>query len=90
MKIAHIITFLLLIIGGINWLLVGIAKWDIGNLFGGQDATISRVIYVLVGLSAVYAIATHKKECKACCGGKDECCGGKKDTQEQAKSAQPS
>ncbi len=90
MKTAHIITFLLLIIGGINWLLVGIAKWDIGNLFGGQGATISRVIYVLVGLSAVYAVATHKKECKACCGGEKECCGGKKETKEPAQPEQQS
>jgi len=43
----------LLIIGGLNWLLVGLAGWDIGQLFGGQDAWISRIIYILVGLSAL-------------------------------------
>lgn len=62
----HKLTFILLIIGGLNWLLVGIAKWDIGNLFGGQDAGISRIIYILVGLSALYEIFSHKKNCKHC------------------------
>ena len=51
-KIAH----WLLIIGGINWLLVGLLGWDIGSLFGGQDAVISRIIYVLVGVSALLSL----------------------------------
>jgi len=51
-KLAH----WLLIIGGINWLLVGLLGWDIGMLFGGQEAIVSRVIYILVGLSALMAL----------------------------------
>ena len=51
-KLAH----WLLIIGGLNWLLVGLLGWDIGNLFGGQDAVVSRIIYILVGLSALLAL----------------------------------
>lgn len=43
----------LLVIGGLNWLLVGLLKWDIGQLFGGQEAWISRIIYILVGLAAI-------------------------------------
>lgn len=46
----------LLVIGGLNWLLVGLLSWDIGMLFGGQTALVSRVIYVLVGLSALMAL----------------------------------
>ena len=46
----------LLIIGGLNWLLVGLLSWDIGSLFGGQEALISRVIYILVGLSALVSL----------------------------------
>lgn len=64
----HKLTFILLSIGGLNWLLVGIAKWDIGMLFGGQEDPISRVIYILVGLSALYEIFTHKHMCKMCEG----------------------
>ncbi len=62
----HMVTFLLLIIGGLNWLLVGLFGWEIGSLFGGQNAMLSRIIYVLVGLAAVYELASHKNRCKEC------------------------
>ncbi|MBI4050841.1 MAG: DUF378 domain-containing protein [Candidatus Doudnabacteria bacterium] len=62
----HRLTFTLVIIGGLNWLLQGVFGWEIGQLFGGQEAVVSRVIYILVGLSAVYEIATHGKRCLAC------------------------
>lgn len=62
----HMLTFTLLLIGGLNWLLVGLFQWDIGMIFGGQSAVVSRVIYVLVGLSALYEVATHKANCKMC------------------------
>lgn len=62
----HYISFALIIIGGLNWLLIGVFDWDIGSIFGGQDALISRIIYILVGLAAVYEVATHKSRCKAC------------------------
>ena len=63
------VSFILLVVGGLNWLAVGLAGWDIGQLFGGQGATVSRVIYVLVGLSAILVLATHKKDCKMCAPG---------------------
>jgi uncharacterized membrane protein YuzA (DUF378 family) len=66
MKNLHSITFLLVIIGGLNWLLVGLFSWDVGQLFGGMDNMISRLIYILVGISAIVEIAQHKANCKAC------------------------
>mgnify|MGYP002814114719 CR=1 FL=1 len=66
MKGLHMLTFLLLVVGGLNWLLVGVFGWDIGQIFGGQAALISRIVYVLVGLSAIYEIAIHKKICREC------------------------
>ena len=66
MKGLHFIAFLLLVIGGLNWLLLALFGWEIGQLFGGMDATVSKIIYVLVGLSALYELATHKGKCKAC------------------------
>ena len=65
MKI-HKIAFILLIIGGLNWLLVGLIGWDVGSLFGGMGAAVSKVIYVLVGLAALWELFTHKKGCKHC------------------------
>lgn len=63
----HKLTFILLAIGGLNWLIFGLTGWDVGQLFGGMDAMVSKIIYILVGVSAVYEILTHKK-CCTCCG----------------------
>lgn len=62
----HYVTFGLMVIGGLNWLLVGLFGWDVGQLFGGQGAVVSRVIYVLVGLATVLELVKHKGCCKAC------------------------
>ena len=66
MKGLHKITFILLVVGGLNWLLVGLWGWDIGQWFGGMGASVSRLIYVLVGVSAVIELVTHGKTCKLC------------------------
>lgn len=68
-KWVHMVTFLLVIVGGLNWLLLAVTGWEIGQIFGGMDATISKIIYILVGLSAIYLVVTHKKDCKTCEGG---------------------
>jgi len=62
----HKIAFLLLVIGGINWLLLGVINWEIGSLFGGMDALISKVIYILIGLAALVELFTHKHNCRSC------------------------
>ena len=52
------IALVLVIIGGINWGLVGIFKFDlVAYLFGGQTASVSRVIYTLVALAALWCIS---------------------------------
>ena len=66
MKVLHSVAFVLVIVGAINWLLVGLTGWDVGMIFGGQDAMISKVIYILVGVSAIVLVASHKKDCKQC------------------------
>ena len=62
----HKVTFILLVIGGLNWLVFGIFNEDIGSLLGGMDGTIAMIIYILVGLSAIYEIFTHGKNCRQC------------------------
>jgi uncharacterized membrane protein YuzA (DUF378 family) len=57
-----------LVVGGLNWLLVGLFGWDIGMIFGGQAAVISRIVYVLVGVSAINEIMIHKAVCRMCSG----------------------
>jgi uncharacterized membrane protein YuzA (DUF378 family) len=57
MKMLNIVTLALIIVGGINWGLVGAAQFDlVATIFGGQDAMLARLVYVLVGLSALWQI----------------------------------
>ena len=51
------IALALLIIGGLNWGLVGIFSFDlVAWLFGGTGAIISRIVYVAVALAAIWCI----------------------------------
>ena len=51
------IALILTIIGAINWGLVGLAKFDlVAWIFGGQAAILSRIIYTLVGIAALWCI----------------------------------
>lgn len=55
------VAMVLLIVGGLNWGLVGLFNFDlVAALFGTQSA-LSRIVYVLVGLSALYSIYTSSK-----------------------------
>jgi uncharacterized membrane protein YuzA (DUF378 family) len=48
------IALVLVIVGGLNWLLVGIFKFDlVAAIFGGMSV-VSRIVYILVGVAAVY------------------------------------
>ena len=50
------IAMILVIIGGLNWGLIGIFKWDlIGAIFGAMSV-VSRIVYILVGIAAIYMI----------------------------------
>lgn len=52
------IALTLLVIGGINWGCIGIFQFDIvAWIFGGQTGIVSRVIYILVGLAAIWCIS---------------------------------
>ena len=68
MKALHMVTFGLLVIGGLNWLLVSFNYNLVDSLFG-NGSTLSMIIYILVGLSAIVEVATHKKNCKQCAAG---------------------
>lgn len=59
MMIVNRITLFLLIIGGLNWGLVAMGGYDIdvvAGIFGGVDSVVARIIYGLVGLSALYQL----------------------------------
>ena len=64
MRILNIIAMALLIIGGLNWLLVGAFNFDlVAAIFGGNPGTysgLSRIIYIIVGLAALYGLTLFK------------------------------
>jgi len=50
----------LLIIGAINWGLIGFFQFDvIAALFGGMDAWVSRIIYAIIGLAGLYSLTLY-------------------------------
>ena len=65
MKAIHAIAFILLVIGGLNWLLVGFG-WNLVDAIFGMGSVVSKIVYILVGLSAIVLLVTHKKDCKCC------------------------
>lgn len=51
------LALILVIIGAINWGLIGLFQYDlVAHLFGGPDSLVSRIIYTLVGLAGIYSI----------------------------------
>ena len=54
MKKVDVIVAVLLVVGGLNWGLVGLSRYDAVAAFLGDGSALSRVVYSLVGLSAVY------------------------------------
>lgn len=67
MKLLHQVAFVLLVIGGLNWGLVGLnPTWNVVNMLLGSMPTVEMLVYVLVGLSAVYLGATHMSTCNVC------------------------
>lgn len=52
------IALTLLVIGGINWGSIGIFQFDlVAWIFGGQTGIVSRIIYIIVGLAAIWCIS---------------------------------
>jgi hypothetical protein len=56
MKTVDMIALVLLIVGGLNWLLVGLFDFDLVATLFGDMTMISRIVYVLVGLSALWCL----------------------------------
>jgi len=57
-----ICSLTLIIIGAVNWLLVGLFQFDlVAAIFGGQTAVLSRIIYALVGVAGIWALTFYGK-----------------------------
>lgn len=66
MRVVHIVAFLLVIIGAINWGLIGLFRL---NLVEGLVDFIPGLLtftYILIGISAIYIGVTHVRQCREC------------------------
>ena len=70
-KNLHLVTYLLVFVGAVNWGLIGLLNLNVVNMVLGSWPVVERVVYILVGVSAVYDIAAmHKGYCLYCSGKK--------------------
>jgi uncharacterized protein len=60
MKTIDVITFVLVIIGALNWGLIGLFNFNLVAAIFGPMTAISRLIYILVGISAIYQAVAVK------------------------------
>lgn len=73
------LVFILIIVGALNWGLVGLgwlvsgANWNVVNLLVGKWQKAEAIIYLIIGLAGLYKIVVYNK----CCGKEDgSCCSG--------------
>ena len=65
MKAVNVVTLLLVIVGGLNWGLVGLFSFDLVAALFGSGSLLSRTVYILVGLSAACQIVPLTKALSA-------------------------
>ena len=56
MKIANIIAYVLVILGAVNWGLIGLFKFDLVRFLFGDMSLLSRIVYIVVGLCGLYLL----------------------------------
>jgi uncharacterized membrane protein YuzA (DUF378 family) len=65
MKALHIIAFILIVVGGLNWLLFAFG-WNLVSVIFGAGTTLAMIVYILIGLAAILEAVTHGSRCKTC------------------------
>ncbi len=66
MKTWHMVTYMLVVVGALNWGLVGLFNFNLVSTLFGAWPGLERLLYILVGVSSVYEFATHMNNCKLC------------------------
>jgi uncharacterized membrane protein YuzA (DUF378 family) len=65
MKALNVISLILIILGGLNWLSVGLFEYDVvSEIFGGATEVGSQIVYTVVGIAALYALVLLPKVSK--------------------------
>lgn len=66
MKMLHMAAFTLVIVGALNWGLVGLLGFNLVTTVFGSVQGLEQLVYILVGISGVFIAATHMQDCKVC------------------------
>lgn len=66
MKWLHVVSFLLVVVGALNWGLWGLLNVNVVNMLVGSMPVVEKLVYVLVGASGVLLLVSHKNDCKLC------------------------
>ncbi|MBP6044823.1 MAG: DUF378 domain-containing protein [Microgenomates group bacterium] len=66
MKWLHMVSFLLMVVGAVTWGTVALFQFNVVDMVFGVGSQLGMVVYVLVGVSGLYQMATHKGDCKVC------------------------
>ena len=62
MKAINIIALILVILGGLNWLSVGLFEYDVvSEIFGGSTEVGSKIVYIVLGVGAIWALSFFTK-----------------------------
>lgn len=61
MRIINTIALILVIIGGLNWGLIGLFNFNLVDFLFGEGSILSRIVYILVGISALWCISLFSK-----------------------------
>lgn len=61
MKFLNVVAWTIAIIGAVNWGLIGAFEWNLVDTLFGVNSLLSRLIYILVGLSGIYLIMLYPK-----------------------------
>ncbi len=60
------VSFVLLVVGGLNWGLIALFDLNLVDMVLGGMPMVAKLVYILVGLAAVYELFTHKRHCTVC------------------------
>lgn len=74
MKGLHVVAWILIIVGALNWGLVGLGgflggSWNVVAMILGSWPMVEWLVYVLVGAAGIYEMVTHRKNCRECSSG---------------------
>ena len=66
MKKLHLVEFPLVVLGALNWGLVALLGYNLVESLLGSWPAVVKLVYLLMGASAVHMLMTHKGDCKTC------------------------